>query len=196
MEQVPGTYEDGVVKLTKPVEWPDGTGVLVLHVPQDSALPIGLHEIGHVIIAGYGLAGRFIADVFRRHDMRFVVVEKNPRTVQVQRDLGASIIEGDIRDEDVLREAGINQAAVLALTIPDEQAVLEATQIARRINPHIYIVARTQYASVGLQAAKLGADEVVQAEYAVAMQFYQSFMRKLQANPDSGTKAPELDDRQ
>jgi hypothetical protein len=53
--------------------------------------------------------------------------------------------------------------------------------MARKLNPNIYIVARTQYASVGLQAARLGADEVVQAEYAVAIQFYQSFLRKLQA---------------
>jgi len=189
MEQVTGIFKNGVIELKEKTNWPEDSPVLVIYVPQLSTpMPIGNGQAGHAIIAGYGLAGRFIADVFRRHDAPFCVVEKNSKTVQVQRELGANIIEGDIRDEGVLKQAGIDTAAVLALTIPDEPAVLEATQIARKINPAIYIVARTQYASVGLQAARMGADEVVQAEYAVAVQFYQSFLRKLQANKDGGTK--------
>ncbi len=188
MEQTTGVYADGVIKLREKMNWPEGTPVLVLYTPQYcDAVPIGNGKVGHAIIAGYGLAGRFIADVFRRHNAPFVVVERNSKTVQIQRELGANIIEGDIREEAILQQAGINTAAVLALTIPDEPAVLEATQIARKINPNIYIVARTMYASAGLQAARLGADEVVQAEYAVALQFYQSFLRKLQA----GTVAAE-----
>lgn len=187
MEQITGTYSDGVIKLKDKPSWPEGAPVLVLYSPQyTSLLPITNGKMGHAIIAGYGLAGRFIADVFLRHNVPFVLVEKNPKTVEVQRDLGATIIEGDIRNEDVLRQAGIGEASVLALTIPDEPAVLDATQVARKLNSNIYIVARTQYASVGLQAARMGADEVVQAEYAVAVQFYQSFLRKLQATTSNG----------
>jgi CPA2 family monovalent cation:H+ antiporter-2 len=187
VEHILGTYRNGVVQLHDSASWPEGASVMVLYT-STAAKPIvaGEEGIGHAIIAGYGLAGRFIADVFRRHDAPFLVVEQNLKTVQIQRELGANIIGGDIRDEAVLRQADISRAAVLALTIPDEVAVLEATQIARRMNPNIYIVARTQYASVGLEAAKLGADEVVQAEYAVAVQFYQSFLRKLQAGGPGG----------
>jgi monovalent cation:H+ antiporter-2, CPA2 family len=186
MEQITGTYSDGVIKLRDNVNWPEGSPVLILYSPQyTSLLPITEGKMGHAIIAGYGLAGRFIADVFLRHNVPFVLVEKNAKTVEVQRDLGANIIEGDIRQEDILRQAGIGEASVLALTIPDEPAVLDATQMARKLNPNIYIVARTQYASVGLQAARMGADEVVQAEYAVAIQFYQSFLRKLQSTTQS-----------
>ncbi|NLE30491.1 MAG: hypothetical protein GX629_12575 [Phycisphaerae bacterium] len=187
MEHVLGTYRNGTVQLHDSTAWPEGASVLVLYTPAGARSIAACEEgAGHAIIAGYGLAGRFIADVFRRHNAPFVVVEQNQKTVQIQRELGANIIGGDIRDQDVLRQANIEKAVILALTIPDEVAVLEATQIARRLNPNIYIVARTQYASVGLEAAKLGADEVVQAEYAVAVQFYQSFLRKLQANIAGG----------
>jgi len=192
MEQTTGTYTNGVIKLRDKMNWPEGASVLVLYSPQYcQPVPIGNGQIGHAIIAGYGLAGRFIADVFRRHDAPFVVVEKNTKTVEIQRELGANIIAGDIRKEEILKQAGIDSAAVLALTIPDEPAVLEATQTARKINPNIYIVARTMYASAGLQAARLGADEVVQAEYAVALQFYQSFLRKLQAGTTTMDKGPK-----
>lgn len=196
MKQITGMYKDGAIQLDSSVDWPEGAAVLILHMPQDSTMSLDTDQTYHMIIAGYGLAGRFVADVFRRHEVPFVVVERNPRTVDVQRELGANIIEGDIRDEQVLREAGIERATMLALTIPDEQAVLEATQVARRLNRHVFIIARTQYASVGLQAAKLGADEVVQAEYAVAMQFYQSFLRKLQAKPDTNGSVQSSQDKQ
>jgi monovalent cation:H+ antiporter-2, CPA2 family len=185
MEHVPGIYTNGVIQLKEKIDWPEGASVLILYAPPAATpVPIGHGQIGHAIIAGYGLAGRFIADVFRRHNVPFVVVEKNPKTVQILRELGAGIIEGDIREEAVLRQADVDKATVLALTIPDEPAVLEATQTARKLNPSIYIVARTQYTSAGLQATQMGADEVVQAEYAVALQFYQSFLRKLQGGPD------------
>jgi len=183
MEQIPGKYRNGVIELQMPVDWPQDTPCLVLYVSQNAMIKrLGDEQMGHVIIAGYGLAGRFIANIFRRHDVPFVVIEKNPKTVQTQRDLGERVIEGDISDEKILKEAGIDRASIFALTVPDEPAVLEATRIARNLNPKIYIVARTQYASVGMQAAELGADEVVQAEYAVAMQFYESFLKKLGKN--------------
>jgi len=189
MERVVGTYRDGAVQLPHAVSWPEGSEVLVFYIPGATGRPLDHENIGHIIIAGFGLAGRFVADVFHRHGIPFVLVDSNARTVEVQRGLGAKVIEGDIRDEAVLRAAGVERASVLALTVPDEKAVLEATSLAKRLNPHIYIVARTQYTSSGLEAARLGADEVVQAEYAVAMQFYQSFLRKLEgAKASDGTK--------
>jgi len=150
--------------------------VRVAEPRSESASPA---EIGPVIIAGFGLAGRWIADIFDRHGVDYVVVEKNPQTVRTQQRLGRKIIEGDISDEQTLRKAGIDRASILALTIPDEQAVLRATRLARQLNPGIYIVARTTYSSAGLQAAQLGADEVIKAEQAVARQFYDMLVRKV-----------------
>ena len=49
--------------------------------------------------------------------------------------------------------------------------VLEAISIARRLNPHIKILARCAFTSGGLQAAQRGADEVIVAEQAVAREF-------------------------
>jgi voltage-gated potassium channel Kch len=57
------------------------------------------------------------------------------------------------------------------LTIPDEDAVLKAIKLAREIKPELYIIARTNYSSMGLRAVQLGADDVVKAEQAVAIQF-------------------------
>jgi len=175
-----GIYEKGAVNLSAYVNWPDGTPVLV-RVAELSPDEASRH-LGKVIIAGFGLAGRWIADIFDRHGIEYVIVERNPETVESQRKLCREVIKGNIADEQTLRRAGIEEASILALTVPDEQAVLEATRLARQIKPGIYIVARTLYSSSGMQASQLGADEVIKAEQVVARQFYEMLIRKIASN--------------
>jgi hypothetical protein len=177
-----GFYVDGVVKLSAKVDWPDGTPVLVR---ADGIKPAALEQsLGKVIIAGFGLAGRWVADIFERHGVDYVVVENNPETIEAQRKLGCQVVQGDISDEATLRAAGIETASILALTIPDEEAVLKATRLARSIQPEIYIVARTTYSSAGIQASQLGADEVIKGEQVVARQFYEMLLRKVSGQPN------------
>jgi hypothetical protein len=172
-----GTYTRGKVHLDVATDWPDGTRVQV-RVAATGA-PTKPELVSPAIIAGFGLAGRWAADLFERCGIQYVVVEKNAQTVARQMRLGKHIIEGDICEEQTLHCAGIEQAQILALTIPDEQAVFKATDLAKRLNPSLYIIARTLYASSGLRARALGASEVVKAEQAVAREFYERLARRL-----------------
>ncbi|HSW45428.1 MAG TPA: NAD(P)-binding protein [Phycisphaerae bacterium] len=175
-----GIYEKGVIRLSAPVSWPDGTVVTVqLPEPQPQSAD---KPFGKVIIAGFGLAGRWVADIFERHGIEYVIIETNKETVETQHKLGRRVIEGNVSEEETLRQAGIEDASILALTVPDDAAVLEATRLARRMKPGIYIVARTSYSSSGLRATQLGADEVIKAEQAVARQFYEMMLRKVGMN--------------
>lgn len=133
----------------------------------------------HVIIAGYGVAGRFVAEFLRERRIPFVIVELNPATCQAQRALGVHVLEGSIASEAVLRRAGVETASVLALTIPDEKAAIEATAIAHGIRDAIHIIAQTHYTSSGFRALTNGADEVVVAEQAVAQEFYRRIQKHL-----------------
>ena len=91
----------------------------------------------------------------------------------------------DATGAETLVRAGLNRAAILALTIPDEDAVLDAIALARRLRPEIYIIARTNYSSKGMRASQLGADEVIKAEQAVALQFYDKLSRRIQRSSTS-----------
>ena len=158
------------------MDWPDGTLLEVRPVfPVDAAKRLA----GRVIIVGFGLAGRCVADLLATATIPFTIIERNPTTVATQRALGRQIVEGDVLDADTLRAAGLDDASILALTIPDEDEVLRATSLARRLHPDIFIIARTNYASKGMQATQLGADEVVKAEQAVAFQFYERLRRRI-----------------
>lgn len=171
-----GVYHDQRVELDGPVDWPDDTRVIVTPV-----LPLGAAAKldGHVIIVGFGLAGRCVADLLDQSELSYTIIERNPVTVETQRALGRDIIAGDATSAETLADAGLNTASILALTIPDEEAVLKATSLARRLNHSVYIIARTNYSSKGMQASQLGADDVIKAEQAVALQFYDRLSRRI-----------------
>src|SRR5438477_12367049 len=80
---------------------------------------------GHAIVAGFGIPGREVANLFASLRFPYCVVEMNPATVHRCTDTGLLILQGDATDEQTLLKAGIERAAVLALAMPNEQAVLK-----------------------------------------------------------------------
>ena len=124
-----------------------------------------------VIIAGYGIPGRFVAEYCDKHAIPYVVIERNPTIVLRCQRAGTLILEGDSRDAQTLRDAGIEQSTDIAITLPDDLAVLETVAMARRLNKAIRVIARATYVSGGMEAAKRGADDVVVAEQIVAEEF-------------------------
>lgn len=121
-----------------------------------------------VIVAGFGLVGRVVADNLTMNGAQVTIVEMNPATVKTQTRLGRNIVFGDVSDPEVLESAGVHEADALILTIPDEERVLRACHVARQANHSIFIVARTSYVSKGMLATNLGANEVVIEELATA----------------------------
>jgi D-arabinose 1-dehydrogenase-like Zn-dependent alcohol dehydrogenase len=179
-----GVYEKGAIRLTAGVDWPEGTTVIVRAA---DFKPNGdISRFKKVIIAGFGLSGRAVATICERYGIDYVIIEWNAKTVQTQRDLGRQVIEGNIAAEETLRKAGIEDASVLALTVPDDASIKKATHIAKAINPDLYIIGRAVYASVGMQIEKAGADDVIKVEQVVAREFYELLLRKLTCSqPDA-----------
>ncbi len=129
------------------------------------------HRPRRVIISGYGIPGRSVAEHLVKAGIPFVVIERNPAVALRCQSAGTRIIEGDSRDAQTLRDAGIDESTDLAITLPDDVAVLETIVTARRLNPSIRIIARATYVSAGMEATRRGADDVVVAEQVVAQQF-------------------------
>ncbi len=142
---------------------------------------------GHVIIAGFGLPGREVANILQQRQIPFCVVETNPATVERCQIAGLQIIEGDAAEEAVLRQAGIEKAGMLVLAIPHEPVVLAAVKLARRLNPSVRIIARCHYTSAGMTARQLGAEAVVVAEQVVAEELKGIVWDRLETEPTDET---------
>ncbi len=124
----------------------------------------------YVVIAGFGVPGRVLAESLKRRGIKYTVIDSNPQTAQRCGAGGEPIVTGDARLPEVLKAAGIERATLFAATVPDENIVLTTVEEARRLNPSVRIVARCHYISTGMRARARGASEVVVSEQVVAVE--------------------------
>jgi voltage-gated potassium channel len=119
----------------------------------------------HLVICGYGRIGRRIVRDLQGSGKPFVVVEEDEERIETLRGEQVPCIEGDARDEERLRAAGVERARSLLLTLPEDATTVFVTLTAREItrapNHDLFIVARTNDHRNRSKLLTAGADKVV-----------------------------------
>ncbi|MHC4216914.1 MAG: cation:proton antiporter domain-containing protein [Planctomycetota bacterium] len=141
-------------------------------------------DFTHVIIGGFGPVGRRVAEELEQAGISYTVIELNPDTVIEQLRQRRSMVFGDVANLRVLESAGIGHADALILTVPDEEAVLRACEVARRRSPTLFISARTGLVSKAKSAANMGADHVTVDEMAAAEAMVRVIMDHIGLHPE------------
>ncbi len=139
----------------------------------------GKKEGVHIVIAGFGVVGRAVADQVGEYCGSVTVIELNPGTVTRQRALGRDIIYGDASNPEVLHAAGIDRAEVLVLTIADDNAAMRAVETAHRLRSDLNIIVRAGYMGKGLAAKSRGASEIIVEEVVTAQAMSAAVHRSL-----------------
>ena len=143
-----------------------------------------------VIVVGYGPVGRAVAERGEARGARVTILELNPRTVRRQRELGRSVVFGDSSSPEVLEAAGIENAAALVVTMPDEQAMLRTTQTARLLRADLCIAVRTAIMSRAMMAMEYGANHVTVEEIATAEKMAAAAFQMMETMQGPGPAAP------
>ncbi|MCQ2735746.1 MAG: cation:proton antiporter [bacterium] len=99
----------------------------------------------HVIIVGFGIAGRRVAFGAKMAGLPYCVIESNPDTVKTEASKGVRILYGDAAQEAVLEHAGVKRASIAAITMPETEATKIIAEQIRRMNSNINIIARAQF---------------------------------------------------
>jgi len=123
--------------------------------------PVGSLE-NHVVVAGYGRTGHAVVDALRRSNVPSVVIDLHHETLAEAIDEGMPAVWGDVAHEDILRAAGIVNARMLVLSVPEWKAMRLAVERATHINPRLFIVARATTAKQVEELRALRVDAVVQ----------------------------------
>lgn len=126
----------------------------------------------HVIIAGFGLAGRNLARVLRGIDIPYVILEMNPDSVIRLRGQGEPVHYGDCTRASVLEHAGIAGAKMLVVVISDPDATRRAVRMARFLNADLTIIARTHYTQDIDELTRLGADVVIPEDFVTSIELF------------------------
>jgi CPA2 family monovalent cation:H+ antiporter-2 len=136
-------------------------------------LPEGQVEAkDHAIVVGFGVAGQGVARACRLTGRQYAVIDMNPSSVQAFQKLGEPVIYGDAVNEHVLEHVGIHQAAMLVVSIPDPLATRRIIVQAKKMNPNVYILARTRFLLTKNILIGLGADAVVAEEFEAAIEVF------------------------
>ncbi|WP_372638869.1 cation:proton antiporter, partial [Fodinibius sp.] len=118
----------------------------------------------HVIIVGYGPAGRHLVQVLQETGIPYVVVEMNPDSVEEMKKDDIPAIYGDAGREHILDLAGIAKAKLCVIATNAPSASPRIIKIARHNNPTLQIIVRTRYLTDVDRLENLGADIVIPEE--------------------------------
>jgi CPA2 family monovalent cation:H+ antiporter-2 len=124
----------------------------------------------HVIIGGYGFAGRMLSKALTDYGVSHVVVDLSVENVRMASREGACAYFGDVTNQDVLLKLGAEQAGELVLLINDPGAAELAVQVARKLSSKLHIAVRTHYLLDIEPILAAGADEVIPAEREAAVE--------------------------
>jgi CPA2 family monovalent cation:H+ antiporter-2 len=135
--------------------------------PREVLRTFNLPERGlrdHVVIAGYGRVGTFVAHLLGRLEQPFVVVDSNPGRTDEAGEAGYPTIFGDAGAEPVLEAAGVRRAQLVIITVPDPVGARLVVERVRTINPNVHVVARSSTVEQLEELGRLGVYEAVHPE--------------------------------
>ncbi|HYP15681.1 MAG TPA: cation:proton antiporter [Opitutus sp.] len=123
------------------------------------------------IVVGYGPVGRTVARRANEFGLRTLVIDTNVDTVLALQAEGKLALFGDATHAGILREAGVQKASYLVISLPDAAASVAVLTTARSLNPGIKALARVRYLAQGGALEQAGADVVCydEAEAATAL---------------------------
>ena len=116
---------------------------------------------GHFILCGYGRVGQEIARIFTEEGIPFVVIDKNQESIASIEKNGGLYVFGDATRDEVLKEAGIEQARGLVVALGSDADSVYITLSARGLRPDLFIEARASSSMAGAKLKKAGANRII-----------------------------------
>lgn len=132
----------------------------------------------HVIIVGYGLNGKNVATVLKETGINYIIVDSDGNLVKEAKRLGEKIVFGDATTGEVLLSLNVDKAKVMVVAISDNDAMRRILKYAKKLNPDLYIIARTRSVSEIEDLFKLGASEVIPEEFETSIEIFTRVLRQ------------------
>lgn len=114
----------------------------------------------HVLLVGYGPAGREVAAQLREAEIDVTLLDASPRSVEAAKADGLRGFVGDASRAEVLEHAGLHSALVVVIAIPDHVGAAQIIAELRARRPHVPVVARARYHKHA-QRMRLGPEETI-----------------------------------
>ncbi|WP_430867267.1 YbaL family putative K(+) efflux transporter [Demequina aurantiaca] len=135
---------------------------------KDDAAPVEYEGRGHIIVVGFGRVGARVAQGLWERQIPVVVVDDNEVRVKDLRADGREAILGNGVRSKVLNAAGIHEARMVIVAIPDPLNAGAIISKVRKLRPEAVILARGHREVDVEYLTELGASSVLVGVYEVA----------------------------
>jgi CPA2 family monovalent cation:H+ antiporter-2 len=133
---------------------------------------------GHTLIIGYGLNGRNLARVLKEAGLPYQIVDLNAENVRQGKEDGHPIYFGDATKKEILDRLSTDCAMIAVVAISDPSATRRIVWQTRKMNPNIYIIARTRFVSEVEELYKIGADQVIPEEFETSVEIFSHVLHR------------------
>lgn len=133
----------------------------------------------HVVVVGFGLAGRLAVRALAGCGTAYVILELNAETVRTARAAGEPAFYADATSVEALGHAHLAGARALLVLINDPSAVERIAETAKRVAPHVPIVTRTRYDAERAGLLQRGVSDVIVEEVEGAIEIVARLLRRL-----------------
>jgi CPA2 family monovalent cation:H+ antiporter-2 len=135
---------------------------------------------GHIVVIGYGVAGKLVVRALGACGFPPIVLELNAETVRRAREAGESVYYADATSREALNHAQIHTARAVVILINDPQAILRVVDTVHRVAPAVPVIIRTRYLAERATLTKLGATDVVAEEVEASVEVIARLLRRLE----------------
>ena len=115
----------------------------------------------HVIICGYGIVGQKVADVLAENSIKFIIIDSDKEKIDEAINNGYTAILGDATYSNVLKDASIITAKVIAIVMDNDAKNLFTLLTARDLNKKIFIATRANEDLLREKLIDAGANYVI-----------------------------------
>lgn len=115
----------------------------------------------HYLVCGFGRVGRQVARDLQAAGASYVVIDRNPQSLERAEATGVPWLQGDATDEELLLRAGIERARALIACVDSDAENVFITLTARELRPDLTVVARASASEAEPKLRRAGAERVV-----------------------------------
>lgn len=119
----------------------------------------------HVIILGHGRVGREVRNLLEMGNIEYVVIDIDRNSVEALTKGMKNALYGDPTDIEVLKGAGIKNAKILVVGLPDSLSQKVIIKSALELNPKLVVLCRSHNDEDKYELVNLGVNTIVIPEF-------------------------------
>ncbi len=139
-------------------------------------LPSTLIQEPRVLVIGFGRVGRLVGEMLSRHDIAWVGIDRDHRSVEAGRREGKDVYFGDAARPEFLRRCGLGIAPAVVVTMDSPEGVEAVVATARAERPELIIVARARDARHAQRLYELGATDAAPETIEASLQLSEAVL--------------------